>query len=279
MNLLSKIEHLLEADVVFYYGNIDISYLKTFRDFVESTHVKSRRGRLCVMLNTPGGSVEAAEKMVDVMRHHYAEVYFVIPDFAMSAGTILVMSGDKIYMDYYSSIGPIDPQVHNGKNWVPALGYIDKVNEIIENSRTVDLSPAEYAMLSQIDLAEMRRYEQARDLSVSLLKNWLVKYKFKNWTIHSSSGSPVEEDEKMERAEQIAGQLGNNHLWHSHGRFIGINVVRDVLGLKIEDIMADNELHDSVRAYNDLVCEYVARTQLQIFMHTTDLTFPNLELI
>ena len=38
---------------------------------------------------------------------------FWCPIFAMSAGTILVMSGDDIYMDYYAVLGPIDPQVRN----------------------------------------------------------------------------------------------------------------------------------------------------------------------
>lgn len=88
--------------------------------------------RLAVFVNTPGGSAEAVEKMVGIMRFHYSEVYFIVPDFAMSAGTILCMSGDKIFMDYSSSLGPIDPQVYSGKEWVPALGHIDKVEQIIE---------------------------------------------------------------------------------------------------------------------------------------------------
>ena len=71
----------------------------------------SARNRLVMFLNTPGGSAEAVEKIVEIMRFHYSEVYFVVPDFAMSAGTILCTSGDKIFMDYSSSLGPIDPQV------------------------------------------------------------------------------------------------------------------------------------------------------------------------
>ena len=47
----------------------------------------------------------------------------------MSAGTILCMSGDKIFMDYASILGPIDPQVPTPDtgDYVPALGYLDKV--------------------------------------------------------------------------------------------------------------------------------------------------------
>lgn len=65
------------------------------------------------------------EKMVEIIRNKYQKVYFVVPDYAMSAGTIFCMSGEKIYMDYSSSLGPIDPQVYNGKEFVPALAYLD----------------------------------------------------------------------------------------------------------------------------------------------------------
>ena len=72
-------------------------------------------------------------------------------------------------MDYSSSLGPIDPQVYNGMNWVPALGYLDKVEELICKSAKGTLTQAELVMLTQQDLAMLRRHEQARDLTVALL--------------------------------------------------------------------------------------------------------------
>ena len=129
-----------------------ILHLKShFVIFIELLKVDPEfdRIRLVVFLNTPGGSAETVEKMVSVIRFHYEEVYFVVPDYAMSAGTILCMSGDKIYMDYSSSLGPIDPQVYNGKNWVPALGYLDKVEELIEKSANNELTEAEFSNLTK----------------------------------------------------------------------------------------------------------------------------------
>lgn len=141
-------------------------------------------------------------------------------------------------MDYTSSLGPIDPQVplENGQ-LVPALGYIDKVNELIEKSAQNRMTDAELVMLQRLDLATLRRYEQARDLSVNLLKQWLVKYKFKDWAQHqcTNPGSVVTPEEKEARAEQIARDLSDNNRWHSHGRMIGINTLTGSLKLKIED--------------------------------------------
>jgi membrane-bound ClpP family serine protease len=111
------LEQQLQGDVAFYYGPIEVGALKMFRDFMEKSRLVSTCGGklLFFFLNSPGGSAEAAEKMVEIMRHHYSEVAFFVPDMAFSAGTILCMSGDHIYMDYSSALGPIDPQVWNGK--------------------------------------------------------------------------------------------------------------------------------------------------------------------
>jgi len=38
-------------------------------------------------------------------------------------------------------------------------------------------------LLQQLDLAELHSFEEARELSNSLLKEWLATYKFKDWTI------------------------------------------------------------------------------------------------
>ena len=124
--------------------------------------------------------------MVEIIRCHYSEVFFVVPDAALSAGTIFCMSGDRIYTEYSSSLGPIDPQVWNGTTWVPALGYLDKVEALLDKAAKSTLSKAEFLILQGQDLALLSRYEQARDLTVTLLKKWLVEYKFKDWPQHRS---------------------------------------------------------------------------------------------
>ncbi|MCU7923418.1 MAG: serine dehydrogenasease [Candidatus Thiodiazotropha sp. (ex Dulcina madagascariensis)] len=272
-NSLKKLEEHLNSDVIFYYGAIQPSVEKPFRDFIEDLKADDiEHERLSIVLNTPGGSAETVEKMVAITRHHYDEVDFIIPDYAMSAGTIFCMSGDKIWMEYSSSLGPIDPQVFNGDNWVPALGYLDKVAELIEKSRNNELTQAEFLMLKDQDLAMLKSYEQARDLTISLLKEWLVKYKFKNWDIHQTDeefiGQDVTHEQKQQRAEEIAKILGDNKIWHSHGRSIGLQTLRKVLKLKIEDYSRDNGLRPIIREYNDTICDYVVKSRLSAFLHS-----------
>jgi len=269
---LAALETHFDADVVFYYGEIHPFNAKPFRDFIEPLRADSTpHARLVMFLNTPGGSAEAVEKIVEIIRYHYREVYFVIPDFAMSAGTILSMSGDRIFMDYSSSLGPIDPQVFNGKEWVPALGYLDKVEQLLEKARNNQLSNAEFLILQAVDLALLSRYEQARDLTITLLKRWLVDYKFRDWTTHRTNatklGMSVTLEEKKHRAEEIAKLLGDNKLWHSHGRMIGPAELTRVLKLQIDDYSTDATLRALIRSYNDLIVEYIGRGQYKYFMH------------
>ncbi len=273
---LIALEKHFESDVIFFYGQIQPGMEKFFRNFIEElkeekTKESESNNRLVIFLNTPGGSAETVEKLVEIIRFHYEEVYFVVPDAAMSAGTIFCMSGDKIFMDYSSSLGPIDPQVFNGKYFVPALGYLDQVEKLLEKARSNTLTQAEFLILQNQDLAMLNQFEQVRNLTITLLKKWLVEYKFKDWETHATNanklGNSVTIEEKKERAEEIANLLGSNKTWHSHGRMISVTTLQRVLRLKIEDYSRDETLRDSIRSYNDLMTEYIARTEQAFFFH------------
>lgn len=270
---VAAIETHLSGDVVYFYGPIFPAVQKKFRDFIEQLRSDGeQKNRLIVFLITPGGSAETVEKLVEIIRFHYSEVFFVVPDEAMSAGTIFCMSGDRIYMDYTSSLGPIDPQVHNGKDWVPALGYLDQVERLIEKSAKGELTDAELIIFQTQDLAMLSRYEQAKNLTITLLKKWLVEYKFQDWQRHSTSpgliGTEVTLEQKQARAEEIATLLSNNKLWHSHGRMIGIGTVKATLRLKVEDYSNDLELRSKIRAYSDFLMDYISRHDFKHFLHS-----------
>ena len=95
----------------------------------------------------------------------------------------------------------------------------------------------------------------------------LVKYKFKNWTVHSSNGATVTENEKITRAQQIAQKLGDNTVWHSHGRCIDIRKLNE-MGLKIDDYSDNKEMKEAIRTYNNLVLSYIWKMNLPTFFHS-----------
>ncbi len=255
-NALLQLEGQLGCDVLNYHGAIMGGIENELLDIIESlANDPDKKDQLAVILTTNGGSSETVERYVNIIRKHYDRVIFIVPDYAFSAGTIFCMSGDEIWMDYFSALGPIDPQVPNkdGK-YVPALGYLDKINELLAKAQANTISDAEFLILKDFDLAELRFYEQAKELTIDLLKRWLVKYKFKNWDKHSSTGQPVSDQDKRQRAEEIAAKLGDNKTWKTHGRPINIEELEE-LKLKIEDYSNKPE-RQIIRYYYNLMRDF-----------------------
>lgn len=274
---LIGIEDCMECDVIVCIHPI----VQPFDDFIRNSieDIKDKKNNLLVLLETDGGSIETAERIVDVFRHHYnGEVHFLIPNFAMSAGTILVMSGDTIFMDYFSIIGPIDPQIRGSDgNFVPGLGYLEKYKQLVAKSSRGGLTQAELAfLLDKFDPGQLHRLEQAREHSIDLLKKWLVEYKFKNWNKTRTRKKNVTNTMKVDRAKEIAKKLNNTRMWRSHGRGISIDVVKNNLNLIVEDFGTDPnhaELNNRVRSYYRLLQDYMARRSQSFTIQTRDSLF------
>lgn len=269
---LIELETHFNADFLVYFGPFEGGenhFLSVVEDLAKDTNKKER---LFVVLTTGGGSAIVVERFVNIIRKHYSEVNFIVPDYAYSAGTIFCMSGDSIYMDYFSVLGPIDPQVQNkdGK-WVAALGYLDKINELITKAQNDELTQAEFIILKDFDLAELKEYEQAKNLTIALLEKWLVKFKFKNWDKHRTNpnliGQDVTENQKIIRAKNIADKLSDNNLWKSHGRPINIETLKE-LGLEIDDYSDDAKMRELIRSYYELLSDFVIKRGYRNFVHT-----------
>jgi Serine dehydrogenase proteinase len=266
---LGDIETAMNRDVAAIYGPIVSGLDLAVRDALEALDNRNDRKRIAVILDTPGGSAEVVERMVDTIRSFYDDVAFIIPDRAMSAGTIFAMSGDSIHMDYFSRLGPIDPQIWKDDRFVPALSYLIQYERLLDKDRKGELTNAEFALLSKFDLAELHQFEQARALSITLLKKWLASYKFKNWTTRQTSGTPVIQPDRVKRAEEIATALSNNELWHSHGRGISRSTLEsDDIKLKIDDLGANDSLRTSVRKYHHCLSDYMRTVKAGIFVHS-----------
>ena len=255
----------MEADGLAIIGPIVESVEHRTRIAVEGR--EGRRDALFVILDTPGGIVEVVERIVRVLRRHYAEVKFIIPNRAMSAGTVLAMSGDAILMDYHSCLGPIDPQLEREGRLVPALSYLAQYEELKEKSENGALSTTELVLLQKLDLAELHQFGLARDLSISLLTEWLAQYKFKNWTVTETSGVPVTTEMKKKRAGEIARQLNEHTRWLTHGRGIDMDTLRGELKLKIDDLDSDPQLKVAVWHYFWFMNNHMQAAENPVFVH------------
>ena len=179
-----------------------------------------------IVLVTPGGSGEQVAKFVDKLRPRFDSVRFILPYSAMSAGTILVMSGDEIIMTSGSYIGPIDPQIQ-GKDGrlLPAQSLNVLISDIQERGQkklAANQKPdwTDILIMKDIDPREIGNTKMMSDFSIQLVKNYLQQYKFKSWVNHTSTGQPVTPQEKEQRALEIATNLCAHSFWKTHSRGI-----------------------------------------------------------
>lgn len=231
-----------------------------------------RNDKICVIIETYGGIIHTVEKMVRLIRRLYEHVSFIIPNEAMSAGTVFVLSGDEILMNYHSYLGPVDPQVYDSdqQELVPALSYLSQFEILNEKARNEEITAAELVLIDNIDPGKLHQYGQEKELTVELIVDWLCKYKFKNWDYTESTNEEVSENKKRIVAQEIASKLSDNELWHSHSRGIDLETITDKVQLKVTDYSDESELYDEIKHYMSIVQEYKLMTKQYCFVQTKE---------
>lgn len=257
---IESLENVFKSDVLGFYGGLIFGVDDLIRNVIEELKLNSTNNKLVIILTTTGGYIEVVQRIAELLRYHYKHVEFVIPNYAYSAGTVLSMSGDAIHMNYYSRLGPIDPQVEIEGKMLPALGYLIQWERLLEKANKGNLTTVEaQLMIDGFDQAELFKYEQARELSISLLKDWLVKYKFRDWKVTETRKIPVTHAMKVKRASSIARMLNNTQKWHSHGYGISLDVLRKDLKLKIEDFDNNQNTGGKIKSYHNLLDDYMSK--------------------
>ncbi len=150
---------------------------------------------------------------------------------------------------------------------VPALGYLEKYGQLMEKADNGNINVAEIRLLLEFDQAELYQYDQQRKLSIKLLRDWLCKYKFKNWHKTKTRGEPVTAKMKSDRARDIAETLTNTEKWHSHGYGISMEVLENDLKLKIDDFGKESAHSGRIRDYHELLSDYMRRLQISGAIH------------
>lgn len=245
---LSEIQLIRKRPVVCYAANMvnngiksqtgidttdDLPFLEMLRNVDDCSK------ELDVILVTPGGSAERVSHYVNMMRKRFENVCFIIPFLSMSAGTIFCLSGDEIIMDESACIGPIDPQVPSKDGrFVPAQSILTLLADIqargqVALSKGCQPNWTDIQILKNLDPKEIGYATNSSQYCISLVTSYLRDYKFKNWTVHSSSGDPVSMEDKEKRASEIAHQLCNHSIWKTHSRGITRDVAESVCRLSI----------------------------------------------
>ena len=187
------------------------------------------------LLHTPGGSGDAAEKLIRTVRGkvRQGQVHIIVPDFAKSAGTLMVLGADRVVMSDMSELGPIDPQmrfVDSGSGqarWQPVQNYLDAYYEYTKTlTEQPDNVPARM-MLDRLDPVTVKLWQatvdRARQSAETLLKIGMFRDNDGNWS-------------------QTANELRDTRRWLSHSQMISWQDAKDPhIGLVVDYLHSESE--------------------------------------
>lgn len=233
--LIRKIEQITGRQLICYVGG-----LKTLvnRDdvlfMVDLLHNVTPEQDLDLLLHTPGGDMDAAEKLITMVRLVVgtATLRVVIPDFAKSAGTLMALGADLIVMSDSSEIGPIDPQIvtddGQGNHLVMAIqNYLDayEAGRTLVNGNPDDV--AARLMFQKFDPARVQQFKAAMARATALAESLLI---------HGMFRSP-----QTGNFTQVTSKLMDTKKWQSHSQMIGHEDAGG-LGLFVEYLKPDDDL-------------------------------------
>lgn len=198
---------------------------------MNAMHGLDRSKGLDLVLHTPGGDVAATEAIVNYIRDCFpSDVRAIVPQLAMSAGTMVACSCDEILMGRQSSLGPTDPQFGG----LPASGILEEFDHAKEEVARDPAAVAIWApIIGKYHPTLLGECAKALKMSQSMVTDWLSRYMF-----HDEPGA-------MDRAEKIAATLCDHNESAMHGRHFSYSKLR-TFGLKIQLIEDDDKLQDAI---------------------------------
>ena len=119
VELLDSIHQYTGRNVITYYSswltkpespNIDINDSDK-NAFMQAIYKMDKSKGLDLILHTPGGGIAATESIIDYLHSIFnGNIRAIVPQIAMSAGTMMALSCETIMMGKHSNLGPVDPQ-------------------------------------------------------------------------------------------------------------------------------------------------------------------------
>ncbi len=240
-SLIKKYSELKKTNLILYASNFnsqvpshieqsDYYYLKDLLDDLPKED-------LDFYIETPGGCTETVEDIVKYIHSEFKKISFVICGEAKSAGTIMAMSANELFMTKTGSLGPIDAQIITTNGFISAYDYIDWYEE---KKKELKLSPVDEIIINKINPGELNSIKNGLNYCEELVREWLTKYQNKT----------------KREATTISKTLINHKKWHTHNRSLKYN---DLEKIGIDITYFDKKLEEIVYRIN-IVCRLIFNT-------------------
>ena len=211
--------------------------------FMTVVNKLDRSKGLDLILHTPGGSVAATESIVSYLKMIFGDdIRAIVPQMAMSAGTMIACSCKSVVMGKQSSLGPIDPQF----GIVSAHAIKEEFERIINEVKT---DPSKIIVWREI----LQKYnptligecEKAIKWSKEMVRGWLESNMLKHDKV---------------KANKVVDFLSSHEDTYTHDRHLDFNTLSG-LGLIIEKLEEDQVLQDKVLSVHHSTIISMSQTQ------------------
>ncbi len=234
-SFLNEIHAYTGRNVITYYSswltkpqapNIDINDSDK-NAFMQAIYKMDKSKGLDLILHTPGGGIAATESIVDYLHSIFdGDIRAIVPQIAMSAGTMIALSCSSIMMGKHSNLGPVDPQ-NRGISCQEALEEFETAKqEVLDNPSSLGLWQV---LISKYTPTFLVSCKNAIDWSKTLANNWITSNK----------------DIEMHNASKIIKLFVEHNESKSHDRHISKEKCKEV-GLNIIDMESDQVLQDLI---------------------------------
>ena len=239
---LKELQALTGRNVIAYYsgwlqkpGLAETSISDVDKNALMTTiHGLDRSKGLDLILHTPGGDTAATESLVDYLKKMFnTDIRAIVPQLAMSAGTMIACSCKCIIMGKQSSLGPIDPQFGG----IPCHGVIEEFERAIRETTSDPAKiPIWQIIVNKYHPTFIGECQNAIDMSSQMVKKWLENGMFKD------------KPNAILLAENSIKVLNNHKDTMSHARHIPMEecVKMGLIVLPLESTIEDKDLQDIV---------------------------------
>lgn len=238
---IKNLEAVTKRNVIVYYSGwlqktSNISDLFSITDadttgFMTAIHNLDRSKGLDLVLHTPGGDMAATESLIDYLRAMFGnDIRAIVPQMAMSGGSMIACACKEIIMGAQSSIGPFDPQI----NGTPSQAILaDLQRAYVEISSDKNYTFIWQPILQKYPLGFFSSCAKSIQMADEVVKKNLASCMF------------CEDSDPEKKAQEIVSKLGSHSETKMHARHIHKEYAKK-LGLKIIDLENDQKLQDAV---------------------------------
>lgn len=133
---------------------------------------KDKKKKLLIFLDSGGGDVYAAVKIMDLLRSEYDEITVAIAQEAKSSATMMCLGADKIIMSALSELGPLDkPMLHpnDETSAISALDIVKSLDGVIQTARNQQKKLAD-VLISKYGIRKEKAFEIAGDTIAKMMQ-------------------------------------------------------------------------------------------------------------